>query len=127
MNAGETAPRPAEVPKGTASIVVERVRTRWQDRVRRYRIVVDGATMAKLGPGERETLTVEPGRHRVHAAIDWCRSPFLDIELGPGETAQLEVSHNANPLTVLYYITFGSTRYLKLVRSTDGRMGPTSA
>ena len=102
-----------------ATIHVQRVSNRWVDRLRAYRILVDGQERGKVSRGESLELAVEPGAHVVQARIDWCRSPILEVNLTAGERADIECRPNANGLTALWYATVGFGRYIVLRQITE--------
>lgn len=58
--------------------------TAWRDRLRRYRILLDGVEVGQLLPGEVLTLHPEPGPHELRARIDWCGSQPLLVTIGDG-------------------------------------------
>lgn len=97
------------------TVTISRPRTRWLDRLRAYRLVVDGAVKGEIRAGEEQSFAVAPGRHWVQGRIDWTGSPRLEFEVGPGETVRLRLAPRANPLTGLWFV-FGSTRWLRLTR-----------
>ena len=51
----------------------------YADRIRKYRVLVDGTEVGRLGDGESLTVEVQPGPHTVQAKIDWCGSRVLDL------------------------------------------------
>lgn len=60
--------------------------------LRGLRVIVDGQELASLKPGESADLPLSPGHHEVQGAMDWARSPVLDVELAGGTTSTVEVS-----------------------------------
>ena len=58
----------------TASIVLTRVKSGWRDRLRSYRVVLDGAVVARVRNRGTVALHVSPGSHEVEVAIDWVRT-----------------------------------------------------
>src|SRR5262249_16466113 len=67
------------------SVTVTRVPHPWRDRIRAYKLVVDGATVGAVRLGETLDVQVTPGRHRVWMRVDWCRSQKLDLDASDGE------------------------------------------
>jgi hypothetical protein len=59
------------------------------DLFRTYHVMVDGEDMGEVKRGHSRLLYITPGRHEVHVAIDWCRSPSIDIDVAAGETVEL--------------------------------------
>jgi hypothetical protein len=100
-------------------IVVNRVQSRWQDRIRDYKVVVDGRTVAHVGNGEEVAVTVDPGPHTVHMAIDWARSPPLHVHVGAEQTIWLECGPNAKPFLAMIYAAILFRRWIWL-RPADG-------
>jgi hypothetical protein len=84
------------------------------DRLRRYKVLLDGRQVSLIGRGERIVLPVEPGEHTLQLAIDWATSPPVALRVEVGEEVGMRCASNASPLTVLYWITFGRRRYLRL-------------
>jgi hypothetical protein len=90
---------------------------KWPDRLRAYKVVIDGQVAGALRQGNTISIPVEPGSHEVWIRIDWCRSPAVSLRLDPGKTARLECAPNA-PRSLLYliYITIWRERYVSLKR-----------
>lgn len=97
-----------------ATIHIERELGGLADRLRAYRVILDGHEVGKIRRGERITLDVDPGRHEIYLKIDWARSPTITLELAPKEEGRLVCAPNANLVTLYYYTTFGRDRYIKL-------------
>lgn len=95
-------------------IVVRRVKAAWQDRIRDYRIFVDGKEVARVANGSSAEIPVEPGTHSIRLKIDWCQSKEVRISVNAGKVAQLECGPNATPLLALLYITFLCKNYIYL-------------
>jgi len=89
-----------------------------RDRLRAYSVVVDSQAAGKLRRGQTLELPVAPGAHSVQIAIDWARSPAVDVDLAPGETVDLRCAPNtAQP--ALVGITTGRGKYVRLWRDGD--------
>ena len=56
----------------------------WFGRFRKLKVLLDGATVARIGVGETVVLEVEPGRHALQLEMDWCRSPVLEVHVEAG-------------------------------------------
>lgn len=74
------------------------------------RFQVDGENVVSLTAGQRATVVLAPGRHRVRALISLERSAPLEVDLRPGEEAHVEVRYRPNPLAS------GGRRSLRLSR-----------
>jgi hypothetical protein len=93
--------------------------TSYPDRIRAYRILVDGQEMARLNDGESVELPVVSGRHTIVAKIDWCSSPTLNVNIRDGETVNFECGSNRRGLRLLlgiFYVLFLRDQYLTLVQ-----------
>lgn len=92
MSGGASDPKTAaDGPSALACIEVRRNRGRAVGVWRRFAIHVDGEEAGAVGFGRTLRLCVAPGRHRVRARLDHGGSPEVDVEVGPGETAVLQL------------------------------------
>jgi hypothetical protein len=110
--------RTLTLPAIVAEIVVSRPEERRANRLRAYKVLVDGELAATLGRGESATVSVASGRHAVKATLDWGSSPTLDVDLGAGERAYLlcqsAFQFSLSRPRALLYITVWRNRYLDL-------------
>jgi hypothetical protein len=95
-------------------LVIRRAHSKWTDRARSYKVLVDGQQRAQIGDDAVVQVPVTPGRHVVRLEIDWCRSPDLACDLAHGEILRLECGPNASPLLALLYITIWRKNYIRL-------------
>ena len=103
-------------------IEIERKAGGAADRLRKYKVLVDDEQQGTIGKGETLTLEVAPGQHTVVLTIDWARSQELTADVPDGEALRLWCEPAANPLTALWYATFGRARYIRLrVDSSSAR------
>lgn len=111
---------------GEANIVVERETAARVDRLRSYRIVIDGATVGRIGPGETRQFATEARQHEVWVKIDWCRSGAVRVVLQPGDCVNLRCSASKSVAgAVLKWLT-SPTSYLTLELVDTRRGGETS-
>ena len=75
-----------------ATIRVIRPPTKYRDRRRKYELLVDGSSLAKIGHGETVDLSVGEGRHAVQAKIDRAATPAVEIDVAADETVALRVA-----------------------------------
>jgi hypothetical protein len=86
-----------------------------RDRLRAYSVVVDSQAAGKLRRGQTLELPVAPGSHSVQIAIDWGRSPAIDVDVARGGTVDLRCAPNtAQPM--LLGATIGRGEYVRLWR-----------
>ena len=93
--------------------------TSYVDRIRAYRILVDGQEMARLDAGQSVDLPVVSGRHTIVAKIDWCSSPTLNVTICDGETVNFECGSNLRGLRIflaIIYVLFLRDQYLSLIQ-----------
>jgi hypothetical protein len=99
------------------------------DRRRAYRIYVDDREVGHIRAGEVTCVRVPPGERIVSVRIDWARSNSLAVLLEPGERSYLYCEPRATPWTAVFWMTFGSNRYIRLVEDegSDPRASDTAA
>src|SRR5207342_3536440 len=70
-------------PKEGAMAMIRVIRppTKHRDRARKYELLVDGSSLAKIGHGETVDLSVGEGRHAVQAKIDWATTSAVEIDV----------------------------------------------
>ena len=44
----------------------------YADRMRAYKVILDGKEVTKIRNGQQIELDVAPGNHEVYLKIDWC-------------------------------------------------------
>jgi hypothetical protein len=100
-----------------STIEIQRA-SKYTDRVRAYKVHVDGKEVGTIKNGETAEFQVAPGTHEVKLTIDWTSSPPLTIDAPPGGAVRLTCAPRANPFTALWFATVGKNRYLKLEPAT---------
>jgi len=84
-----------------AFVVVRRASSGWRDRLRRYKVLIDGRVVGRLGPGEFGRYEVAPGHHVLAVAIDWKRSRSFEV-FGDGDgTMSFRCGPAGSPLLAL--------------------------
>jgi hypothetical protein len=92
---------------------VDRGRSGWKDRLRSYKVVLDGAVVGKLRDGSEAVFPVDPGRHSLAIRIDWTGSDIEDFTVDEGQT----VHFACGPTSVLaVHKAFQGSGYVGLVR-----------
>lgn len=74
-----------------ASVVFCRPPKFWRDRLRKYKLILDGQLVAELSRGAEATLHVAPGQHRAQARISWTGSAEVVFDVRPGQVVRLIV------------------------------------
>ena len=84
----------------------------FQDKIRSYKILVDGIQVGSIGDESAITVPVAPGRHSVQLKVDWCASPVIEVNMNAGITETVTCGPNSNVLLALLYITFLRKKYI---------------
>ena len=88
----------------------------YADRIRAYKIVLDGNVIGEIRNGEQLELDLPPGKHQLHLKIDWCRSNVVDFETN-GNTVEFECGSNLRGSKIflsIVYVTFLRNKYIWL-------------
>ncbi|GAA1366279.1 hypothetical protein GCM10009661_18720 [Catellatospora chokoriensis] len=101
---------------GLSSIAFYRPPAVWRDRLRAYRLVVDGYEVGEIRRGQVLRVQVSPGRHEVQARIDWTGSKRWVFDAVEGCEARFRVEPAGNSL--MFWQAFGSEDWLRM--SFDG-------
>jgi hypothetical protein len=72
-----------------------------RDRLRSYRVELDGKVIGKVRSGERTDFHVEAGHHRLRMKGDLTGSQTLSFEIKKGAVAHFECQPNGHSLTAL--------------------------
>jgi hypothetical protein len=72
-------------------VVVVRPSKPWRDRLRRYRIEIDGVSSGTVRAGKTVTIETSEGPHVIQARIDWTGSPKVDITVTREKPTKLVV------------------------------------
>jgi len=70
----------------SGEIVLRRSKS-YRDRLRKYKVIVDGAEIGHISAGQSKAFAVPPGRHELKLRLDWKGSPVLSVEVAPGVSA----------------------------------------
>ena len=87
----------------------------YMDKIRKYKIFMDGVNIGEINDGEMKELNGSPGKHTIHLSIDWCKSNKLEITLKENEVLELECGNSMKGFEILLsylYITILKNSYL---------------
>jgi hypothetical protein len=104
-----------------AHITIQRDKS-YADRLRAYKVAVDGVVVASVRAGQSVTVPVSAGGHTLGPRIDWCGSEELQFKAQAGERITFECGSSLTGLTgwrallALFYVLF-RTQYLWLRRA----------
>ncbi len=94
--------------------------TSYADRLRAYKIVLDGALVGTVRAGQSATVSTTPGRHSLVLRIDWCGSEEVSFEARTGEHITFECGSSLagwRVLLAIVYMIFRTREYLWLRRA----------
>lgn len=60
----------------------------WADKLRAYRVLVDGQVAGEVREASTLVVAMTPGPHTVQLRIDWCTSPEIRVMAQPGRTLE---------------------------------------
>lgn len=84
-----------------AIVRLTRISAPLRDRLRSYRVELDGKIIGKLRSGERTDFHIEPGHHRIRMKGDWTGSQTLSFEIKKGAVAHFECQPSGHSLSAL--------------------------
>ncbi len=84
-----------------AIVRLTRVSAPVRDRLRSYRIELDGKVVGKIRSGDTTDYRVEPGHHRIRMRGDLTGSQILSFEIKSGAVAHFECQPNGHSLTAV--------------------------
>lgn len=90
----------------------------YPDRLRAYRIVLDGNVIGEIKNGQQLEMEVAPGKHQINLKIDWCRSNIVDSEMNQ-DIIEFGCGGNLRGFKILFaifYVTFPRSQYMWLKR-----------
>ncbi|HEU5426192.1 MAG TPA: hypothetical protein VFU74_04940 [Actinocrinis sp.] len=94
------------------AIVVTRARGGARDQLRKYRVLVDGIEVGRVGQGETLSHEATEGEHTVQLKIDWGASAAYRFTLSSDESAYFACAPGGN--APLYAVTAGRDEYIEL-------------
>jgi hypothetical protein len=89
----------------------------YADRIRQYRVLLDGTEIGRINDGEEKRFAISPGQHDLAVKIDWCRTDPHEFSAVDGETVTFDCGSNLRGIYLvsgLYYALFARSKYLWL-------------
>jgi len=93
--------------------------TGYADKIRAYKIILNGDVVGKIKDGEQVEIDVAPGNHQLKMKIDWCGSNIVEFEMNE-KIIEFECGSNLRgskfwiPFIELKYIIFKRNQYIWL-------------
>jgi hypothetical protein len=91
-------------------ITIARAARGWLNSARAYRVLIDGNGVARVKYGQSVTVVAAAGRHDLQLAVDWERSPKLELDVADGEELRIRCGPYGNPLVSLFRAVFTPRR-----------------
>lgn len=101
------------MPDDSATIVLSRPKA-YRDRIRAYKVKVDGERLGRIKHGSEESFEIAPGKHSVRCTIDWASSNTVEIDVAPGGTLPMVIQPNGGPLSAYWQGMIRPNTYLLL-------------
>jgi hypothetical protein len=86
------------------------------DKLRKYKILVNGSEVGAIARNSVVDFTVPSGAVKITARIDWCRSQPLLVEVRPGKRVEIEVFNRRGAFLAGLSTIFARGSYLTLKR-----------
>ncbi|HVM89551.1 MAG TPA: hypothetical protein VMT76_15290 [Puia sp.] len=91
-------------------------KSEWMNRLRSYKVIIDGQEAGFIKNDSSEEFIVEPGYRKVQCKLNWLSSPEFDVTLKQNEIVYLAVKSSARfymPLTALFVAGLAFTYFYK--------------
>ena len=95
-------------------ITIARAARGWWGAARSWRVLIDDRRVARVRYGQTVTVVATPGRHELQLALDWARSPKLQLDLAEGHELHVRCGPHGNPLVSLFRWIFAPRRAIVL-------------
>jgi hypothetical protein len=89
-----------------SKIIITR-KSEWLNRLRGYRIFIDGNESGKVGNGSSEEFVTDAGLHKVQCKVNWYGSREFEVETKPGEVSYLLVKSGMKYFWIFYILLIG--------------------
>jgi hypothetical protein len=86
-----------------------------RDRLRQYRVLIDGQYVGRLPFADTADFDVQPGSHTVQIRIDWTGSPEVAVDVRENEVLALRCRPSHGPFLAILDL-IGRERWVVLER-----------
>jgi hypothetical protein len=92
------------------------------DRLRAYKLYIDGKPVGKIKAGQEVCLSIPQNSSKLLAKIDWCSSNEFDLS-AIKENEKLEIVNTMSekawiPFYIIYLTTVGRKKYLRVEKAS---------
>jgi hypothetical protein len=87
----------------------------YADRLRAYKVIVDGKTAGEIRNGETKESPISRGQHDLSLKVDWCGSKTIQFTVADGDVLTFDAKSNLRGprlLLALWYSLFARGSYL---------------
>lgn len=78
----------------TGRLTITRDSSTVRDKLRAYKITVDGAVVGKVKRDKSVSVDLAPGKHAMLVSLEWCSSKPLVVEIVEGAECSVECGPN---------------------------------
>jgi hypothetical protein len=100
-----------------SKIIITR-KSEWLNRLRGYRVFIDGNESGKVGNGSSEEFVTDAGLHKVQCKVSWYGSREFEVETKPGEISYLLVKSGMKYFWIFYILLIGGLGFNLFYRFT---------
>lgn len=93
----------------------------YADRVRDYRVCLNGTEIGRISNGQTKSFEIEPGEHKLALKIDWGGSNAVPFSIGSNQSCTFVGGSSLRGLRIflsIFYVIFARSKYLWLKQST---------
>ena len=96
----------------------------WMNSARKYGIYIDNEKVGTISRKEIKEFSVQPGKHKVRAKIDWCGSKDFNCELKNEQTETLTIkgSNKSRLLVALCFIPIIFSTFIKNLIASSSKL-----
>jgi hypothetical protein len=94
----------------------------YADRIRKYKVVIDGVVVGHVSNGETKEFPVSAGCHHLCMKIDWCGSKLIEFTATEREAVTFRARSNLRGFKLfgaLWFILFDRNSYILLERFSE--------
>jgi len=97
-----------------ATLRLRREVSPWRDKLRSYKILLDGKVIGTIANGATHDFTIVAGEHVVRLKIDWAGSPKMSFTVAAGEIAEFVCRAGGGAALGLLQSILTPGRYIQL-------------
>src|SRR5258706_12581275 len=84
-------------------IIITR-KAEWLNRLRAYRVFIDGIESGKVSNGASEEFITDAGLHKIQCKVNWYGSREFEVQTKPGEVSYLLVKSGMKFFWIFYIL-----------------------